>query len=430
MKKAPKGQNKRQNAKSLSKTTQNQILNKKTKRTTKTDIKEKSKLKNQSSNQKDNKMENNEKSLSFNDSNFSNIHYAQSIVNDIRDESLNKFSISRIEVNLFETFKSIDNIYFLVYVNKDNSLVFYNLNDNEKVCLFKKAHKEEIRYIKYYLDIINKRDLLLSSSPYIENNIKIWNIKNYECILSLNVENIIYSSNFLYENNQINIISYNYDYHSYHKLNIFNLDGVQVAQIKYQHGNLLFLKTYFNKKNNKSYIITCHYSYLLSYDYTKGKTYHKYKDVGTTGDKPASAVIIDQDEQIKLIESCLDGNIRIWDFDSAKLLNKINIEYLKELNSICVWENNYIFVGGEKGIIVLIDLKSGKIVKKIEPSTEPCISAKDPNYINWLNEHPKFKEINDINSNDILSIKKTVTNLGDSLFIQKYNDSKINVLII
>ena len=259
MKKAPKGQNKRQNAKSLSKTTQNKILNKKTKRTTKTDIKEKSKLKNQSSNQKDNKMENNEKSLSFNDSNFSNIHYAQSIVNDIRDESLNKFSISRIEVNLFETFKSIDNIYFLVYVNKDNSIVIYNLNDNEKVCLLKKAHKKKIRYIKYYLDIINKRDLLLSSS-YIENNIKIWNIQNYECILNLNVENSLYSANFLYENNQINIISYNYDYRKYHKLNIFNLDGTQIEQIKYQHGKILFLKTYFNKKNNKSYIITCHYS--------------------------------------------------------------------------------------------------------------------------------------------------------------------------
>ena len=267
MKKAPKGQNKRQNAKSLSKTTQNQILNKKTKRTTKTDIKEKSKLKNQSSNQKDNKMENNEKSLSFNDSNFSNIHYAQSIVNDIRDESLNKFSISisRIEVNLFETFKSIDNIYFLVYVNKDNSLVFYNLNDNEKVCLFKKAHKEEIRYIKYYLDIINKRDLLLSSS-YIENNIKIWNIQNYECILNLNVENSLYSANFLYENNQINIISYNYDYHSYHKLNIFNLDGTQIEQIKYQQGYIYFLKTYFNKKRNKCYIITCNLT-LLSFFY-------------------------------------------------------------------------------------------------------------------------------------------------------------------
>lgn len=247
--------------------------------------------------------------------------------------------------------------------------------------------------------------------------------------INLNVENSLYSANFLYENNQINIISYNYDYGKYHKLNIFNLDGTQIEQIKYQHGKILFLKTYFNKKNNKSYIITCHYSYLLSYDYTKGKTYHKYKDIGTTA-KLTSAVIIDQDEQIKLIESCLDGNIRIWDFDTSKLLNKINIEYLKELNSICVWKNNYIFVGGEKGIIVLIDLKSGKIVKKIEPSTEPCISAKDPNYINWLNEHPKFKEIIDINSNDILSIKKTVTNLGDSLFIQKYNYSKINVLII
>ena len=179
MKKRSKGRNKRQNSNSLSNTIQNKILNKKTKRTTKTDIKEKSKLKNQSSNVKDHKVEDNEKSLSFDDSNFSNIHYSQSIVNDIYDKSFNEFSHS--EVNLFETFKSIDNIYFLVYVNKDNSIVIYNLNDNEKVCLLKKAHKEEIRYIKYYLDIINKRDLLLSSS-YIENNIKIWNIQNYECI--------------------------------------------------------------------------------------------------------------------------------------------------------------------------------------------------------------------------------------------------------
>jgi len=62
---------------------------------------------------------------------------------------------------------------------------------------------------------------------------------------------------------------------------------------------------------------------------------------------------------VKLIESCCDGYVRIWNFDSGKLLQKINVvvenEKLKKiLNCICLWDNDYIFVGYDGAYIILV----------------------------------------------------------------------------
>ena len=55
-------------------------------------------------------------------------------------------------------------------------------------------------------------------------------------------------------------------------------------------------------------------------------------------------IIDDSDNIIKLIESCCKGIIRIFDFHSGKLLNKIYV-YNDWLNSICLTNKDYLFVG-------------------------------------------------------------------------------------
>ena len=73
--------------------------------------------------------------------------------------------------NSFNVFKSIDNILYLIYTNKNNSIISYNLINNCKIIEIKNAHKQYITNFRYYLDKKNKRDLIISISAY-DNNIK------------------------------------------------------------------------------------------------------------------------------------------------------------------------------------------------------------------------------------------------------------------
>jgi len=44
-----------------------------------------------------------------------------------------------------------------------------------------KMHKQYITNLRHYLNNINKRDLIISISAQ-SNNIKLWNLNNYECL--------------------------------------------------------------------------------------------------------------------------------------------------------------------------------------------------------------------------------------------------------
>ena len=111
---------------------------------------------------------------------------------------------------------------------------------------------------------------------------------------------------------------------------------------------------------------------------------------------------------MKLIESCWDGYVRIWNFDSGKLLKKINVvvenaELEKILNSICLWDNDYAFIGYDGAYIILVDIKNGNVIKK-------------------------FK---DNDNAPLLSIEKiSTTNFGECLVTQEFNRNEIKLWVI
>ena len=101
---------------------------------------------------------------------------------DLVNDSFNTFSDSG-----FVVFKSIDNRIYLIYSNNNKSIISYDIKNKKKINEIKNAHDRNITSYKYILDNINKRDLVLSVSEN-DNNIKIWNIKKWECLL--NIQNI------------------------------------------------------------------------------------------------------------------------------------------------------------------------------------------------------------------------------------------------
>jgi len=107
----------------------------------------------------------------------------------------------------FCIFKSVDNILYLIYANKNNSIVSYNIIDNKKINEIKNSHDNYISNIKYIMDTTNKKELIIS----ISNDIKLWNIKTIECLLMIkpakeNLKKDIFIGCFLKNNKHIYIV--------------------------------------------------------------------------------------------------------------------------------------------------------------------------------------------------------------------------------
>jgi hypothetical protein len=79
--------------------------------------------------------------------------------------------------NTFTVFKSINEILYLIYSNKNKSIICYDLNQQKKIAEIKKSHNEFITNFRYYYDHIKNRDIIMSISCE-DNNLRLWDIKN------------------------------------------------------------------------------------------------------------------------------------------------------------------------------------------------------------------------------------------------------------
>ena len=141
-------------------------------------------------------IEQNEKNKEIIENEVTSIHFLDYIIRD----SLQYNIVDKT----FSIFTSIDNVIYLTYSTRNNSIIFFNLLNNQKKSEIKNAHNKTIINIIHYFDKIYKRDLIMSVSCE-DSNIKIWSIKTIVCIFDL--KNIyengsILSACFLYDNNQ------------------------------------------------------------------------------------------------------------------------------------------------------------------------------------------------------------------------------------
>ena len=287
--------------------------------------------------------------------------------------------------NTFIIFKSINALLYLVY-SKRKSIILFNLNNSQKISEIKNAHLEDISNFRHYLDKIHNIDLLLSLSKE-DNNIKIWNIKNSEFILNIkkvNEEGWLYSSCFLLDNNNIYILSSNWNFQNSEYIKVFDLKGNKVKIINQSNNATFFIDILYDNKTSKNYIITSNIGCIKSYAYKENKIYHNYTD--NDFNDHSNIIIYYKNEDLQLIETCSDGNIRIWNFNSGELIKKIKInEAYYGVNGICLWDNDKLFVGCNDKTIKLIELKTGNIIKSLMGHTDNVLSIEKIN-------HPIYNE--------------------------------------
>ena len=287
--------------------------------------------------------------------------------------------------NTYDIFKSINNKYYLIYANENKSLICYDLNEQNIIKEIKNYHNEYITNIKHYLDEKNKRDLIMSISKQ-DNNIRIWDVKCWDCILNIpqaNNSGYLLSACFLFDNNQNYIITSNCtSKEKSEQIKIFDFNGNKIKEIKDSDEETYFIDNYYDEILSTNYIIAGNKNYVKSYDFNKNEVYHKYydKDNGDHG-----SIIINTNEKIiKLIDSCNDGNIRIWNFHSGLLINKIEVSQ-RYLYGICLWNNNYLFVGCSDKTIKLIELNNELVIKSLQGHNDVVLTIKKIN-------HPQYGE--------------------------------------
>ena len=298
--------------------------------------------------------------------------------NDLAIDSFAGFSYE----DSFAVFKSINNILELVYATKDKSIIAYDLNNVKVLNKLFKAHNNYITNFRHYLDKMNKRDIIMSMSKK-DNNIKLWDANLWEQIKNIekvNHKDFLYSACFLNDNNNNYIITsngcnrqYYMNIHNFEPMKIYDFNGEKIKELNDTKDCTFFIDSYFDEKLSKNFIVTGNYNYIKSYDYEKGEIYKKYFEINN-GIHP-SVIINKSEEKIKLVESCEDGIIRIWGFHSGKLLRKIKTDN-NNLYGLCLWNDNYVFVGCKDQTIKLIELKNGLLIKSYNNHKGRIISFK------------------------------------------------------
>lgn len=264
--------------------------------------------------------------------------------------------------NSFLAFNYND-ISYLIYATNYKSIISYNIDDKVIMTEIKKAHEHNITNFRCSISENNNKCIIMSISA-TGRHIKIWNLLNWECILSLFPfydEGLICSSCFLKDNNNHEyIISCCSSEES--EIKIYDFSGNYIKSLHDSKQKDFFIDNIKDKKNSSIYIITGNYGYIKSYDYNKNKIYHKYKDNDGNSRHCCIKFNLGKDK-VKLIDSCWgDDFIRIWDFHLGTIITKIKTNG-NNIKSLCIYNDVFIFVSCDKHTIKLIDIINKNIVK-------------------------------------------------------------------
>ena len=189
-------------------------------------------------------------------------------------------------------------------------------------------------------------------------------------IKHINQKGSLFSACFYQMNNYDNdiyIITSNDNYSQSDCIKIFDFNGNKIKDIKYSNDRTFFIDIFYDININNQYIVSATSIGVKSYDIEDNKLYHEYFDNCENEFNYCdhnSIVFLNETNKVKMIESSDDGNIRIWDFHTAQLLNKIVVSDDK-LYALCLWNKDYLFVGCDDNTLKLIDLRKNFVINNI-----------------------------------------------------------------
>ena len=286
--------------------------------------------------------------------------------------------------DIFEVYISRkDNKEYLVSPNNNNyKLDVISLLEN-KITVSLKGHNNHIRTIRYFINNINSEEYLISADNDII--VIIWEITynfNIKFKINTNYSDNIYSCLLLFdlinENSYIVTSSYaQLDDNEKSATKLYSLENGQL--IKYiSHTNknaIYYLLSWYNKNNNKYYIIQFSFKAILINSVIDDELYCEL--VQEPEDNHLSGFIYNLDDNTDyLCSSSYNGYINLWDLFNKSIYKVINTNECV-LSNIIPWNNQYIIVADyDNNSFKIIDIEKGKIVKDISGQHSdkvPCV---------------------------------------------------------
>ena len=141
-----------------------------------------------------------------------------------------------------------------------------------------------------------------------------------------------------------------------------DIDNIMENLYEVKIDHIYYIDTYFDKKLKTSYIISCCSGFIKCFNYNTNTLYQVYIDKEAEKNIHGNDIVDDRNEDlVRLIETCNDGYVRIWDFHLGEMLNKIKI-CAEGIKSICLWDENTIFVGCDDATIKMVDINTNEIL--------------------------------------------------------------------
>ena len=340
------------------------------------------------------------KNKEINDNELNN--QMKNIINEINNDLNLKYNelinlISNLEHNEFirkinyKFEKDPQDLKFRQNINDTNAS--YGWNDifevdvisllENKITVSLKGHNNHIRTIRYFINNINSEEYLISADNDII--VIIWEITynfNIKFKINTNYSDNIYSCLLLFdlinENNYIVTSSYaQMDDNEKSATKLYSLENGQL--IKYiSHTNknaIYYLLSWYNKNNNKYYIIQFSFKAILINSVIDDELYCEL--VQEPEDNHLSGFIYNLDDNTDyLCSSSYNGYINLWDLFNKSIYKVINTNECV-LSNIIPWNNQYIIVADyDNNSFKIIDIEKGKIVKDISgqhTDKVPCV---------------------------------------------------------
>ena len=285
--------------------------------------------------------------------------------------------------DLFEVFISYkDNKEYIVSKNANNyNLDIFTLLDSEKI-LTLKGHKNHISTIRYFINDKDHNEYLISAD--INGKVIVWDIgNNYDIKCEINTCYQIIPGKSIFINSCLIIFpkniddTYNYNYivtstnyvskdvdKSASKIYLLN-NGKYFKYIKETNNlKILYLLYWYNKQNDKNYIIEFAYGNIVINNLISDELYAELKQEHESFHD--SGFIYQKDFEDYLCCSSTDGSINIWNLYYKFISKRIDI-YKGWLMHIIEWNNKYIIVTElNNNLIKIIDLEKNEVIKDIQ----------------------------------------------------------------
>ena len=309
-----------------------------------------------------------------NKSNPQNLKFKEDIVTTNTKGGLN---------DIFEVYTSIkDNMQYLVSPNKNNfNLDIITLIDN-KLQYSLKSHTKKVTSIRYFLNNFSNIEYLISSDE--AGIVNVWDISNnfnIKNIIDTKYNDIIYSCLLVFAENNENVSNNNEGYiitstygisddneKSGTKIYSMENNGEFVNYISNtNNSSVYYLLSWYNKKNNKYYIIEFSYMKIFINSLLENEMYAELTQEQKLSHYSGFVYEIDE-EKCYLYSSSKNGFINVWDLYNKQLINNINVNG-SILCHMIQWDEKYAIVADYNcKSFKIIDIQSFSVVKDVNGS--------------------------------------------------------------